>query len=265
VSYTTATATVIVQPPAERALSPQYWTSTGLACSGLMSNPHVPIAVSSYGSPEDRDGSVVVNVYAQPVSSLPSTSSTHYTTAAAVGYAAAPSHSHSSISTPTPVSVQAQAVTPNILPPRSVLYQLPDGFQYDERIIRLTAMQRSLKCLAMLDLCLLILMSVFQIQWAFLLWGPAAGYMGTNRYNLRLIYVYVGYWCLRSLADAILAVMFGLWWFLISFLIDLYILRYVWRFCISLKAVPDDAIVALRNVTNEPIEENQRTVARTSL
>mmetsp|Transcript_18676 Transcript_18676/g.31121 ORF Transcript_18676/g.31121 Transcript_18676/m.31121 type:complete len:227 (+) Transcript_18676:146-826(+) len=208
-----------------------------------MSNDnHVPIAVSSYGDPNCTNDDILVNVYAQPVTT-PAASASSYPTV--VGYASPPSAD----------PVRAHAL-PRTLPPivvdRTSMFQLPDAFQYDERIVRVTAMQRSLKCLTMLDLCLIILMSIFQLQWAFLIWGPVCGYMGVNKLNLVLVYVYVSYWCFRALADAILAVLFGYWWFLISFLIDLYILRYVWQFCVALKAVPPDALTALRNVRNAP-------------
>ena len=80
--------------------------------------------------------------------------------------------------------------------------------------------------------------------------GPICGYFGTSRFQIRLLYMYVLYWILRAVTDAAIVLIFGLWWFVISLLVDLYILRYIWQFCGLLKSLPIASLTALQNATD---------------
>lgn len=214
-----------------------------------------PVIVSVSGYDE---GDQAIKVYAQPVTDNNLGSDYEYPTA--IGYASPPVATHAT-------SVRAQSIPQrreyqgSLIPPLRFgnvdHLQQPVAFHIDERIIRLTNMSRSVKCLAVLDLFLLLFLAVFQFSWVFLVWGPVFGYFGTNRYKLRLVYVYLFYWGLRALTDAIIGVMLGYWWFIISFLVDLYILRYIWQFCVLLKSVPSASLLALQNAS----DVNQATQA----
>jgi hypothetical protein len=207
-----------------------------------MSNENeVPVAVtvSTYGLQDNNNS---ISVYAQPVSN--NQSSSGYATA--IGYASPPTSLPST-------SVQAQAI-PQSQPSHQygginpALH--PVAVHFDDRILRVMAMARSVKCLAVLDLCLILILAIFQFSWIFLIWGPISGYFGTNRYKLQFLYVYVGYWALRALTDAVIAVFVGYWWFLVSLLVDLYILRYIWQFCVVLKSIPPESLLALQTATD---------------
>ena len=200
----------------------------------------VAVSVSSYGV--ENTNNSVTNVYAQPMTSGGNTSNpTSVPTITAIGYASPPSQ---------PASVRAQALPSSQTPLHVGGLHLEQPLHVDERVLRATTSARSVKCLTVLDLCLILLLTIFQFSWIFLVWGPMCGYIGSRRYNLRLIYVYMFYWGLRALIDAVMAFGFGYLWFIVSFVIDLYIIRYIWQFCAILKAIPAESLSVLQNTTD---------------
>ena len=122
----------------------------------------VAVSVSSYGV--ENTNNSVTNVYAKPMTSGGNTSNpTSVPTITAIGYASPPSQ---------PASVRAQALPSSQTPLHVGGLHLEQPFHVDERVLRATTSARSVKCLTVLDLCLILLITIFQFSWIFLVWGP---------------------------------------------------------------------------------------------
>ena len=125
----------------------------------------VIVSVSTYDGIQESNS---INVYAQPVPTNQLNSA--YPTA--VGYASPPTSSQPAASVrahAVPQSYPGSAVPPLRFGNMNHLQQ-PGAFHFDERLLRVTTVARSVKCLAVLDLCLILLLAIFQISWIFLIW-----------------------------------------------------------------------------------------------
>lgn len=120
----------------------------------------------------------------------------------------------------------------------------------NESLARIIALSRSLRCLTIVDLATLIILSIFQLYWIFFLWGPLAGYYGVTRHRLYFLYCYIIYWVIRVVIDVLL-ILNGDWWYIISLIIDTYILRYVRIYTLNLKSLTDDQLELLRQFQRE--------------
>ena len=91
------------------------------------------------------------------------------------------------------------------------------------------AMARNIKFLALIDGTFLIILSIFNVLWFLFIWGPIFGYVGSVRYSVTFVNVYICYYILRILGDLLLALL-GYWWYFFALVLDMFILRYVWYF-----------------------------------
>jgi hypothetical protein len=116
---------------------------------------------------------------------------------------------------------------------------------FDQTILMVAALAKSMRLLALVDLILLLVLSFFNVFYLVGLWGPVCGYSGARLFNSCLVYVYTAYWILRTLFD-IIFVISGFWLFILSVAIDLYILSYVWTFARSLSMLSGEELQQLR-------------------
>jgi hypothetical protein len=100
---------------------------------------------------------------------------------------------------------------------------------FDEQMLMASALARSMKLLAIFDLVLLLLLSIFNLFYLLGIWGPICGYYGAKFFKNHLVFVYAAYWAIRTVFDFAL-VLSGYWWFILSLIIDMYIFSYVWTF-----------------------------------
>lgn len=147
----------------------------------------------------------------------------------------------------SPYAVTAQPYNPSI-PPRNTStaiivtrHNLQDDVFYPT-----ISLSRSMRCLACVDIIVLLLLSLFSVFWLVFIWGPICGYFGASKYKLNLMYIYAVYWGLRLLIDVILASL-GLWWNIISLIVDLFIMRYVWAFAKRLKQHTPEELYRLKH------------------
>jgi hypothetical protein len=158
----------------------------------------VPVAIPVYAQSSQPYG--YDNAYGQPTSAYPIYGGT-YAGPQATAYAEAP----------TPV---IHIVT------------IPDNLN---QMLSAYAMARNIKFLALIDGTFLIILSIFNVLWFLFLWGPVCGYVGSVRYSLTFVNVYICYYILRVLGDLLLALL-GYWWYFFALVLDIFILRYVWYF-----------------------------------
>mmetsp|Transcript_13461 Transcript_13461/g.20250 ORF Transcript_13461/g.20250 Transcript_13461/m.20250 type:complete len:203 (-) Transcript_13461:154-762(-) len=152
-----------------------------------------------------------------------------------------------SVSASSPNTAYAQAYPPRV---NVVIAGNPGAGSLTESIIRTVSLSRSMRCLTTVDGIIVLLLSIFNIYWLFFLWGPVCGYIGATRFKLNFTYVYVAYWGLRLVFDLLYAAL-GYWWFIISLLIDIYILRYVWLYGTILKSLTEQELEYLRTAERE--------------
>jgi hypothetical protein len=107
------------------------------------------------------------------------------------------------------------------------------GSDFDENMMMVSALSRSMKLLAMFDMVLLLIMSIWNLFFLFGLWGPVCGYYGAKFFKNYLVYIYAAYWVIRTVFDFAL-VMGGNWWFVLSLIIDVYLFSYIWTFARAL-------------------------------
>lgn len=119
--------------------------------------------------------------------------------------------------------------------------------QLDVGILQARSLARSIGFLAAIDSIIIVLLGLFNYFWLFFLWGPLCGYYGAKRFIASYIYIYAFYWLLRVGID-LYAASFGYWWYIVSVIIDVFILRYVILFARLLRELTDDNIEILRGI-----------------
>jgi hypothetical protein len=113
-----------------------------------------------------------------------------------------------------------------------------------------SALARSMRLLALFDMFLLLLLSIWNFFFLLGLWGPICGYFGAKSFKKELVFVYAIYWLLRASFD-FLIVLQGNWWFILSLLIDVYIFSYVWTFARSLGTLSEGELNRLQSPPEE--------------
>jgi hypothetical protein len=238
-------ATVVVvtspSPSSPSSHSPNnVSTAVPVSSSYPPSSPYPAGTASIYAIPVEED--YAIPVYAQSVQPI------------------SPNHPpHSSSSTPTaaqPATIYLNTIS---LPRQRITVHLPhDQMNLSENILSLYALSRTIKCLVIIDLLSIILSSIFNLFWLFFLWGPVTGYFGILKHHLYFVYCYVVYWILRILFD-LLYILTGHWWYLLSLIVDLYILRYLRMYLRAYKRMSYEELEILRDLqsNSQRYEEGQ--------
>lgn len=118
--------------------------------------------------------------------------------------------------------------------------------EFDEKMVMVAALSRSMKLLAIFDLVLLLILSIWNLIFLFGVWGPIAGFYGAKLFKAHLIYIYAAYWVLRAGFDLAI-ILYGGWWFILSLIIDLYIFSYIWTFARALGSLDDGELNRLQS------------------
>ena len=93
-------------------------------------------------------------------------------------------------------------------------------------ILEVFSLGKGITCLAVLDLCFLLFLSIMDIYYLLLFWGPICGLIGASTYEVCYVYFYVVYYILRLAGDTMMTVR-GNWWAIISLFLDAIILTYI--------------------------------------
>ena len=113
-------------------------------------------------------------------------------------------------------------------------------------ILEVFSLGKGIACLAVLDLCLLLFLSVLDIYYLALFWGPICGLLGASMYEVCYIYFYVVYYLLRIAGDTLMTIR-GNWWTIISLILDCIILGYIILFITYLTDLNKSEKDLLRN------------------
>ena len=124
------------------------------------------------------------------------------------------------------------------------------GNEYDEKMVMVSALSRSMKLLAIFDLVLLLILAIWNLIFLFGIWGPICGFYGAKRFSKHLVYIYAAYWVIRATFDFVI-VLYGGWWFILSLIVDLYIFSYIWTFARALGSLDDGELNRLQSPPDE--------------
>ena len=120
---------------------------------------------------------------------------------------------------------------------------LSDREQY---LLEVFSFGKGIACLAILDLCLLLFLSILDIYYLVLFWGPICGLLGASMYEVCYIYFYVVYYLLRIAGDTLMTIR-GNWWTIISLVLDCIIFGYIILFITYLTDLNKSEKDLLRN------------------
>ena len=101
---------------------------------------------------------------------------------------------------------------------------------HEQRLLDTFSLGRGIRVLAMIDAIILLINAFFSLIFLIVFWGPVCGYLAGTRYNIQYGYAYAGYYVLRIIADIAL-ISLGAWWFILSLIVDVIIIRYVLLYC----------------------------------
>mmetsp|Transcript_11182 Transcript_11182/g.41751 ORF Transcript_11182/g.41751 Transcript_11182/m.41751 type:complete len:145 (-) Transcript_11182:842-1276(-) len=117
----------------------------------------------------------------------------------------------------------------------------------EQKLLDTYGLGRGMRLLSLLDAFLLILYVILNSVFFFaLFWGPVCGFIGASKYRTGWIRAYVVYFVLRCLMDAVWVIL-GQFWFIISFFVNCWLLRYVVVFLRLLQSCTDAELDQLRN------------------
>ncbi|CAM9993976.1 unnamed protein product [Ascophyllum nodosum] len=120
---------------------------------------------------------------------------------------------------------------------------------HEVRLMQAFAMGRTVRILAILDGILLLLQCAwYPILFLLLAWAPLAGWMAGTRFSTAWTYAYAAY-CVLRLSNDLAYIIIGYYWSIFTFLVDLIIARYVFRFARTLNSLTPAEAEQLRNPT----------------
>jgi len=115
---------------------------------------------------------------------------------------------------------------------------------------------RYFKGFCLFDFLFVALVLFLEIFWVIFLWGPIVGFIAGNRFDIRLVRVYMIYLCCRAIVDFVL--IFVLSWFFIFMLFEDFLMIFISSsFSKSLIALSADDIEELKDPRSKVNVSNQ--------
>ena len=96
-------------------------------------------------------------------------------------------------------------------------------------VLEVYSLGKGVTCLAVLDVVFLLFLSILDIYYLLLFWGPICGLVGASTYEACYMYFYVVYYILRVAGDILMTVR-GNWWSIISLIFTVIILTFIIQF-----------------------------------
>jgi len=93
-------------------------------------------------------------------------------------------------------------------------------------ILEVWSLGRGIVCLAILDICLLLFLSILDVYYLLLFWGPICGLVGAITFEVCFMYFYIIYYVLRIAGDTVMLFGGNLWCILALFC-DCIIITYI--------------------------------------
>lgn len=93
-------------------------------------------------------------------------------------------------------------------------------------VLEVWSLGRGIVCLAILDIFLLLFLSILDIYYLLLFWGPLCGVIGSTTFEACYIYFYIIYYILRIAGDTTM-LFGGNLWSILSLFCDVIIITYV--------------------------------------
>ena len=113
-------------------------------------------------------------------------------------------------------------------------------------VLEVWQLGRMMTCLAILDVCLLIFLSILDVYYLLLFWGPICGLVGASTYEVCYMYFYVLYYLLRIAGDTMMTLQGNLWSILALFC-DVIIVTYIIVFVTYLTDINKSEKETLKN------------------
>ena len=119
-----------------------------------------------------------------------------------------------------------------------------------ENLVCAVTLSRSMKILSIVDAVCLCILSFFSIFWLIFLVGPLCGYLGAKRFDKNYTIAYTAFWGFRLVFD-FLAALFLNWFFLLNFILDIIIIKYVWSYLQALRALSPQELAVIKEAIGE--------------